>query len=105
MSNTTTAAVANEVERALSALDFAEVRKTYWNQNEFVCLERWLPAPIVDAMLAEVERVRPAIHRNYIPRHKKGGSVSYYTLAESAPTTRCRDDPSTANTKTGSRIV
>src|SRR5262245_8734848 len=37
-------------------------------------------------MLAEVERVRPAIHRNYIPRHKRGGSVGYHTLIERAPT-------------------
>jgi hypothetical protein len=37
-------------------------------------------------MVTEVERVRPQIHRNYIPRHKKGGSVSYYTLVEQAPT-------------------
>ncbi|HEX7127934.1 MAG TPA: 2OG-Fe(II) oxygenase, partial [Thermodesulfobacteriota bacterium] len=26
-----------------------------------------------------------AIHRNYVPRHKKGGSVSAYTLAREAP--------------------
>jgi len=30
--------------------------------------------------------VRPSINRNYIPRHKKGGSVSFYTLLEQAPT-------------------
>ena len=36
--------------------------------------------------MAEVDRVRPALHRNYIPRHKKGGSVSFYTLLEQAPT-------------------
>ncbi|MFN7159143.1 MAG: hypothetical protein ACK4MR_10690, partial [Erythrobacter cryptus] len=41
--------------------------------------------PLIDRFLAEVEEVRPAVHRNYIPRHKKGGSVSYYTLAEKAP--------------------
>jgi len=78
--------VADEVERALAGLDFDEVKKTYWNQNEFICLERWLPAAIVGRMVAEVERVRPAVHRNYIPRHKKGGSVSFYTLVEQAPT-------------------
>jgi hypothetical protein len=33
----------------------------------------------------EVDRVRPAINRNYIPRHKKGGSVSAYTLRGQAP--------------------
>src|SRR3989442_4718132 len=51
--------VADEIERALGGLDFDEVKKTYWNQNEFIHLERWLPAAIVERMVAEVERVRP----------------------------------------------
>jgi hypothetical protein len=78
--------VATEVEGALASLDLETVKTTYWDQNEFIHLERWLPASIVERMVAEVERVRPAVHRNYIPRHKKGGSVSYYTLVEEAPT-------------------
>src|SRR5262249_61089314 len=78
--------VTAEVERALAGLDVGAVKKTYWEQNEFVHLERWVPPSIVERMVAEVERVRPAVHRNYIPRHKKGGSVSYYTLVEQAPT-------------------
>ena len=80
-----TALVESEVERALARLDLASVKKTYWEQNEFIDLDRWLPASVVDRIIAEVERVRPAVHRNYIPRHKKGGSVSYYTLVEQAP--------------------
>jgi hypothetical protein len=83
----TTTTVNDEVARALAALDLEAVRRTYWEQNEFLCLEHWLPAPVVARIVEEVERVRPAIHRNYIPRHKKGGSVSYYTLLEQAPTT------------------
>ena len=86
MAESTTTLVAREVERALAGLDVATVKKTYWEQNEFVHLDRWLPASIVDPIVAEVERVRPTVHRNYIPRHKKGGSVSYYTLVEQAPT-------------------
>src|SRR5262249_47026906 len=78
--------VTAEVERALAGLDVEAVKKTYWEQNEFFHLERWVPSSIVERMVAEVERVRPAVHRNYIPRHKKGGSVSYYTLVEQAPT-------------------
>jgi hypothetical protein len=78
--------VATEVEGALARLDLETVKTTYWDQNEFIHLERWLPASLVERMVAEVERVRPAVHRNYIPRHKKGGSVSYYTLVEQAPT-------------------
>ena len=85
MSETMTS-VADSVAHALSTVDVDEVRRRYWEQNEFVYLERWLPAALVEPMLAEVERVRPAINRNYIPRHKKGGSVSFHTLVEQAPT-------------------
>ena len=86
MSDSTTTVVADEIERALARLDLGALKKTYWEQNEFIHLERWLPASIVERMVAEVDRVRPGVHRNYIPRHKKGGSVSYYTLVEQAPT-------------------
>jgi hypothetical protein len=74
-----------EVARVAAALDVDALRAAYWRQNQFVYLERCLPASLVGAFLAEVERVRPAVHRNYIPRHKKGGSVSAFTLAREAP--------------------
>jgi alkylated DNA repair dioxygenase AlkB len=85
VTESSTEMVAQEVARALASLDVAAVRATYSTQNEFVFLERWLPPALVERLVAEVERVRPAIHRNYIPRHKKGGSVSAYTLREQAP--------------------
>lgn len=74
-----------QLVRTLSALDVEALRAEYWRQNEFVYRERCLPPPLVEALVAEVERVRPWIHRNYIPRHKKGGSVSAHTLARQAP--------------------
>lgn len=77
------------VEQSISAvlrdLDVAAVRDTFRRQNEFVVLERWLPASLIARLVEEVEAARPWIHRNYIPRHKKGGSVSYYTLRAQAP--------------------
>jgi alkylated DNA repair dioxygenase AlkB len=76
---------ADEIARALAALDLEAVRATYRAQNEFIHLERLFPPSVVEPMLEEVERARPAINRNYIPRHKKGGSVSYYTLRAQAP--------------------
>jgi alkylated DNA repair dioxygenase AlkB len=66
-------------------LDVPGLRERYRSQNEFVHVERWLPPSLVARLVADVEGVRPVIHRNYIPRHKKGGSVSYYTLREQAP--------------------
>ena len=77
--------VAEEIARAVGRLDVEAVRETYSTQDEFVYLERWLSPPVVQRLVAEVDRVRPAIHRNYIPRHKRGGSVSYSTLLEQAP--------------------
>lgn len=84
MSETTS--VAETVAHALAGVDLADVQRQYWAQGEFVYLERWLPASLIERLLVEVERVRPSINRNYIPRHKKGGSVSFYTLLEQAPT-------------------
>ncbi|HEX2436837.1 MAG TPA: 2OG-Fe(II) oxygenase [Methylomirabilota bacterium] len=82
----TLVSVADTVARALAPIDVEDVRRRYWAQDEFICLERWLPAALVERMVAEVDRVRPGINRSYIPRHKKGGSVSFYTLLEQAPT-------------------
>lgn len=81
-----TTGVEDALTRAVEALDFDRVHQTYREQNEFVFLDRLLPSAAVDRLLLEVDRVRPEVHRNYIPRHKKGGSVSYYTLAGKAPT-------------------
>jgi hypothetical protein len=77
--------LAEAIAQSVAALDVEAVREAYWRQNEFVYLPGCWPAPVVEAIAAEVERVRPAIHRSYLPRHKKGGSVSYHTLAAEAP--------------------
>lgn len=79
------APLADEIARILAALDVDSIRATYWAQNEFIHFDRLLPAAVVAPMVDEVERARAGINRNYIPRHKKGGSVSYYTLREQAP--------------------
>jgi hypothetical protein len=81
-----TTTVDRAVADALARVDVDALRRTYWDQGEFAYLERWLPLPLVAQMVAEVERVRPAVNRNYIPRHKKGGSVGFHTLVEQAPT-------------------
>src|SRR3972149_3564726 len=77
--------IVDEVARAIERVDVEALRRTYVEQDEFVYIERWLPPALVARLVADVDRVRPAIHRNYIPRHKKGGSVSAYTLVAQAP--------------------
>jgi hypothetical protein len=74
------------VERAVAALDFEGVRRAYWDQDEFVFLERFLPPALVaEHFLPYVQRLRADVHRAYVPRFKKGGSVSFYTICEKAP--------------------
>jgi hypothetical protein len=78
--------LSEEIPRAIRALDFDHIHRTYWEQNECLFLEQFLPPEAVaHHFLPDVEQLRTEVHRNYIPKHKKGGSVSYYTLAEKAP--------------------
>jgi hypothetical protein len=77
--------VAAEITRTLGSVDLERVRAAYWAQNEFFYAERFFPPSVIAPMVAEVQGSKASINRNYIPRHKKGGSVSYYTLREQAP--------------------
>jgi len=86
MIQTGTSIITEAVEQAVAALDFERVRKDYWAQNEFVVIERFIPQTIVaESLIPRVEHLKPQLNRNYIPGHKKGGSVSYYTVLEQAP--------------------
>ena len=79
-------AVEQALVRALDGVDFERARREYWGQNECLFLERFLAPEVVERhLLPEVDKLRPNVYRNYIPGHKKGGSISSYTLAEKAP--------------------
>ncbi len=85
VSGPSTSSLADDLNDALARLDVEEIRARYWRQDEFVTLESWLPPAVIGRLVSEVEAVRPSIHRNYIPRHKKGGSVSAFVLGRAAP--------------------
>lgn len=73
------------VEQAVTALDVERIKHEYWEQNEFVVLKGFLPpAVITDVLVPQAERLKPQLNRNYIPGHKKGGSVSNFTVREQA---------------------
>lgn len=85
MSVASTMGVEQAVEQAVGALNVERVTEEYWEQDEFVYIPKFLPAPIVtEHLIPQVERLRPKLNRNYIPGHKKGGSVSYFTVREQA---------------------
>ena len=80
-----TAALETEVESALAALDLAALEAAYWEQGEFLFLPRFLAPATVSRLLSDVDRLEPGLNRNYIPRHKKGGSVSHFDIAAGGP--------------------
>lgn len=77
--------IEREVEQTIEGVDLRETRRCYRDQNEFVVLDRFLTQPVVDQLLYEVDLLRPDVNRNYVPGHKKGGSVSFYALLSRAP--------------------
>lgn len=79
-------AVTGAIDQAVAALDFDRIHKAYWDQNEFVVIKQFLPRSFVEEVFVpQAQGVKSSVNRNYIPGHKKGGSVSYYTVLEKAP--------------------
>lgn len=69
----------------LATLDLAALRQRFVDQNEYIAVEDLLPAPWLAALRSSLPVLSPHVHRNYIPRHKKGGSISRFELDRYAP--------------------
>ncbi len=85
MLNPVVHAIDRQLTEALLPLHVEDMTRQYWEQGQFLALEHLMPTQLVQEFMQEVERVRPQINRNFIPGHKKGGSVSFYLLQKSAP--------------------
>lgn len=77
--------IEDSLGEAIERLDQSGIHRAYWDQNEFVFLDGFVPPAVVESCLAEVEQVQSEVHRNYVPGHKQGGSVSFYIIQEQAP--------------------
>lgn len=78
--------ISEAVDRAVAALDVERLHKEYWEQNEFLFIQQFFPRAFVEQALVPLAYgVKSELNRNYIPGHKKGGSVSYYTVQQKAP--------------------
>jgi alkylated DNA repair dioxygenase AlkB len=69
----------------LAALDQARVREVFREQDQFCLVEDFLPAGLQKQLLAATRAARREVNRNYLPGHKKGGSVSRHTIDRLAP--------------------
>ena len=86
MTQACASSVTEAVERAISALDLDRLEHDYWEQNEFLYIPQFFPREFVEAELtSQAQALKSGLNRNYIPGHKKGGSVSYYAVREQAP--------------------
>jgi hypothetical protein len=78
-----------DVDRALSArlhaFDTAALRAEFVRQGAFLYVPDFLPPQLTGLAIAAVAAVEDTVNRNYLPRHKQGGSVSRHTLDALAP--------------------
>jgi alkylated DNA repair dioxygenase AlkB len=80
------AATINElISDSLKQTDEANLRRKYSQQDEFVIVDEFLPQELLRRCQAELETLKPHVHRNYLPGHKKGGSIAYETVNALAP--------------------
>lgn len=73
------------LSRRLDELDLPTLHAQFMAQNEFIAVENFLPAACLNPLLDALPALEPRVHRNYIPRHKKGGSISRHDLDQFAP--------------------
>ncbi len=85
MTLSTEVSLAAELGRAIARVDFEKAAREYHEQGEFLFLPRFFSPAAVSLLTEEVERLTPSVNRNYIPGHKKGGSVSYFSIARQSP--------------------
>ena len=85
MSSPAIVTIDQQLSDLVGTLNEEEWKRGYWEQGEFYAREHLMPPSIIDAFMEDVEIVRPKINRNFIPGHKKGGSVSFYLLQRHAP--------------------
>ena len=85
MISTETSSINELVQDAVVQQDESDLRRQYSAQDEFVVIPDFLPASVMEQWDAQLPVILPQIHRNYLPGHKKGGSVPYDVLRSVAP--------------------
>jgi len=69
----------------LDRFDLPALRRQYTQQGAFLYLKEFLPPAVTAQLISSVAAVEARVHRNYLPGHKQGGSVSRHIIDEAAP--------------------
>ncbi len=72
-------------EARASAADLRTLRGSFVEQGSFICIPGFANDELVARLVAAAETSQSLMNRNYIPGHKRGGSVSRNTLDQYAP--------------------
>ena len=80
MNISTTLQLETSFSQLKSRLD--EIISDYYKNDEFVIIPNFLPEDVIKIMEKECFRLNDNIHRSFIPKHKKGGSISRSTIYE-----------------------
>lgn len=69
----------------LAGMDAAALSETFTQQDRFIAIPGFLNGEPLQALLDALPALDSRVHRNFIPGHKKGGSISRYDLDTAAP--------------------
>lgn len=71
--------------RHLGALEIDALHARFVDQDEVLIVDDFLPLAVLETLLAALPNLNHHVNRNYLPGHKKGGSISRYDLDRHAP--------------------
>jgi phosphatidylglycerophosphate synthase len=69
----------------LVGLDLQRIQREFVGQGAFLSLQDFAGSDVTQRLVAAARSAMSEINRNYIPRHKQGGSVSRHSLDQLAP--------------------
>jgi hypothetical protein len=69
----------------LSRFDLPALRRQFTEQGAFLYLKEFLTPEVTAQLISGVAAVKARVHRNYLPGHKQGGSISRHVIDEAAP--------------------
>lgn len=73
------------IKKTLNNLDKVSYKKIFIDQEEALIIENFLPEKIQRKIISALPMLEENINRNYLPKHKKSGSVSCYDLDKKIP--------------------
>ena len=72
--------ITKQLDRCIGLFDQVQLAKTFRAQGEFLVVENGLDTEFLKPLLDSLPLLNESVHRNFIPGHKKGGSISRHLI-------------------------